>query len=105
MLVYPNFHLTRLRDGDLNDQFPEPEGVVDVEVDELEEAVDKPRTTTGTKFSVLHCIQVPFKIRCGFGPLIHSYEFPCSSQSFPSDKTAGVSSRTFIVKNISNSLT
>ena len=29
----------------------------------------------------------------------------CSSQSFPSDKTAGVSKRTFIVKNISNSLT
>ena len=30
---------------------------------------------------------------------------PFSSQSFPSDNTAGVSSRTFIVKNISNSLT
>ena len=28
-----------------------------------------------------------------------------SSQSFPSDKTAGVSSRTFIVKNIPNYLT
>ena len=28
-----------------------------------------------------------------------------SSQSFPSDNTAGVFSRTFIVKNISNSLT
>ena len=27
------------------------------------------------------------------------------SQSFPSDNTAGVSSRTFIVKNFSNSLT
>ena len=31
-----------------------PEGVVDVEVDELEEVIDKPGTTTGTKFSVLH---------------------------------------------------
>ena len=30
---------------------------------------------------------------------------PFSSKSFPSDKTAGVFSRTFIVKNISNSLT
>ena len=42
--------------------------------------------------------------RCGFWPLIQSYEYPCSSQSFPSDKTAGVFSKTFIVKNISNSL-
>ena len=40
-----------------------------------------------------------------FWPLLHSCEYPCSSQSFPGDKTAGVSSRTFIVKNISNSLT
>ena len=30
---------------------------------------------------------------------------PVSSQSFPSDNTAGVFSRTFIVKNISNSVT
>ena len=37
--------------------------------------------------------------------MIHSYEYPCSSQSFPSVKNAGVFSRTFIVKNISNSLT
>ena len=37
-----------------------PEGVVDVEVDELEGVVDKPGTTTGTKFSVLHCIRMPF---------------------------------------------
>ena len=42
---------------------------------------------------------------CGFWPLIHSKEYPFSSQSFPSDNTAGVFSRTFIVKNISNSLT
>ena len=41
---------------------------------------------------------LPFLMRCGFWPLIHSYEYPCSSQSFPSDKTAGVFSRTFIVK-------
>ena len=43
-------------------------------------------------------------MRCGFWPVIDSYEYPCSSQSFPSDKNAGVSSKTFIVKNISNSL-
>ena len=40
-----------------------------------------------------------------FDRSIHSHEYPCSSQSLLSDKTAGVSSRTFIVKNISNSLT
>ena len=43
-------------------------------------------------------------VRCGFWPLIDSYDYPCSSQSFSSDKTAGVSSRTFIVKNMCNSL-
>ena len=72
-----------------------------VEVDELEEVLDKPGTTIGTKFSVLHCIRIPFLMRCGF----HSYDYPCSSQSFPSDKTAGVFWRTFIVKNFFNSLT
>ena len=81
------------------------EGVVGVEVDELEEVVDKPGTTIGTKFSVLHCIRIPFLMSCVFWPLIHSYEYPCSSRNFPSDKTAGVSSRTSIVKNASNSLT
>ena len=79
---------------------------MDVEEGKLEEQlVDKPGTTIGTKFSVLHCIRIPFLRRCGFRPLIHSDEYPCSSQGFLSDKTAGVFSRTFFVKNISNSLT
>ena len=83
-----------------------PLGVMDVEEGKLEEElVDKPGTTSETKFSMLHCIRIPFLMRCGFWPLIHSYEHPCSSQSFPSDRTAGVSSRTFIVKNIPKSLT
>ena len=38
-----------------------------VEVDKLEEELaDKPGTTVGTKFSVLHCIRIPFLMRCGF---------------------------------------
>ena len=75
---------------------------MDVEESKLqEELVYKPGTTIGTKFSVLHCIRIPFLMRCGFWPVIHSYEYPCSSQSFPSDKTAGVSSRTISVKNVS----
>ena len=37
------------------------EGVMDVEEGKLEEElIDKPRTTIGTKFSVLHCIRIPF---------------------------------------------
>ena len=72
VLVYPYFHLTRLLDGDLNDLFPDLKeclkGVMGVEVGKLEEElVDKPGTTIGTKFSVLHCIRIPFfKMRCGF---------------------------------------
>ena len=37
------------------------EGVMDVEDCKLEEElVEKPGTTIGTKFSVLHCIRKPF---------------------------------------------
>ena len=73
---------------------------MDVEEGKLEEElVDKPGTTIGTLFSVLHCIRILFELRST------RMSIRCSSQSFPSDKTAGVSSRTFIVKNVSNSLT
>ena len=70
-----------------------------------EDERDKPGTTIGTKFSVLDGILIPFLMRCGFWPLVHSWDYPFTSQSFPSDNTAGVFSRTFIVKKISNSLT
>ena len=44
---------------------------MDVEEEALEEElVDKPGTTIGTKFSVLHCIRIPFLMRCGFLQLI-----------------------------------
>ena len=37
------------------------EGVMDVEEGRLEEElVDKPGTTIGTKFSVLHCLRISF---------------------------------------------
>ena len=66
VLVYPHLHWTRLLDGDLNDQFPDLKESW-VKVDELEEElVDKPGTTIGKKFSVLHCIRIPFLMRCGF---------------------------------------
>ena len=49
------------------------EGVIDVEEGKLEgELVDKPGTTIGTEFSVSHCLRIPFLMRCGFWPLIHS---------------------------------
>ena len=38
----------------------------DVGVAELEEPVDKPRTTTGTHVSVLHFIRLPSLMSCGF---------------------------------------
>ena len=63
-------------------------------VREVDEELDKPGTTIGTKFSVLQIIRIPSLMRCGFWPLIHSKEYPFSSQSFPSDNTAGVLSRT-----------
>ena len=47
-----------------------------------------------TKFFQLHCIRKSNLLRCGFWPLIHSCEHSSSSQSFPSDNAAGVSSRT-----------
>ena len=39
---------------------------MDVEERKLEEELaDKPESTIGTKFSVLHSIRVPFLMRCG----------------------------------------
>jgi len=43
-------------------------------------------------------------MRCGFWPLIQWYVYPWSSQSFPKERTAGVSSRSITVTNKSNSL-
>ena len=37
----------------------------DVCVVELEEPIDKPKTTIGTQFSVLHCIRLPSLMSCG----------------------------------------
>ena len=79
--------------------------VLEVDESDPEDEFDKPGTTIGTKFSVFQGIRIPFLMRCGFWPVVHSWEYPFSSQSIPSDTTAGVFSRTFIVKNISNSLT
>ena len=67
------------------------EGLIDVEEWELDEELDdKSGSTIGTKFSVLHCIRIPFLMKCGFWPLIHSWEHPFSSPSFLSDKTSDV---------------
>ena len=42
-------------------------GVMGVEAEKLEEELaDKPGTTIGMKFSVLHCIRIQFLMRCGF---------------------------------------
>ena len=79
--------------------------VLEVDESDPEDELDKPGTTIGTKFSVLQGIRIPFWMRCGFWPLIHSYEYPFSSQSFPNDNTAGVFFEDFhSQENISNSL-
>ena len=49
------------------------ERVLEVDWSEPEdELADKPGTTIRTKFSVLHCVWIPFFVKCGFWPLIHS---------------------------------
>ena len=53
---------------------------------------DNPGTTISTKFSILQSIFLPRLVRCSFQPLAHSKVYPCSSKSFPSDSTEGVSS-------------
>ena len=116
VLVYPLFRLTQLkmswvvRETSLrktwDDQFPAlKESWMLKKASLRKNSLINQEPRSVRSFPVLHCIRIPFFTRSGFWPLIHSYEYPCSSQSFPSDNTAGVLSRTFIVKNISNSLT
>ena len=96
VLVCPHSHTELVLDSVLNLQCP---ALMMLEVKEQ-------TSSMGTLFSVLHCIRKPFfLLRYGLCPLVHSHVCPWSSQSFPSDKTAGVSSRSFTVKNISNSVT
>ena len=64
----------------------------DVEDELVPEFDNNPGTTRGTKFSVLQRIFFPCGVRCGFLPLAHSKVYPWSSQSFPNDRIAGVSS-------------
>ena len=44
-----------------------------------------------------------FWVNHGVSPFFHSYEYPCSEQSIPSDRTAGVSSSNCTVTNRSRS--
>ena len=70
-----------------------------MEDETLPELVDNPGTTRGTKLTVLHKIVFPSLVNRGFSPLTHSLEYPWSSQSFQSDRTAGVSSSSCTVTN------
>ena len=47
------------------------ESVFNVDEGKREEQL-VPGSKIGTKFSVLHCNRIPFLMRCGFQPLIHS---------------------------------
>ena len=56
-------------------------------------------------FDTLKSILLPFLVRCGCWPRIQRHVFPWSSQSFPNESTAGVSSRNTTLTNKSNCLT
>ena len=57
--------------------------------------------------SLIHCNQFtcPFWWGVFFWPLVQLYVCPWSSQTFPRERTAGVSFRSITLKNKSNSLT
>ena len=65
----------------------------------LPELTDNPGTTRGTKLSVLQIIFFSFLVNRGSWPLTHSWEYPWSLQSLPSDRTAGVTSSSCTVTN------
>ena len=67
------------------------EGVFEVDKTQ-EDELGKPGTTIGTKFSVLQIIRTRHEWDVVFD---HFVGIPFSSQSFPSDNTAGVLPRTF----------
>ena len=79
-------------------------GVRKDDEDVVEELI-KPGTTIGTKFSVLQILRIPSLMRCGFLTIDPFVGIPVFIAKLSSDNTAGVFSRTFMVKNISNSLT
>ena len=68
------------------------EDVEEVGEHEVEELVDRPGTANGTYFAVSHSIFLPLLMRCGFWPVVQCWVYPWSSQSFPGERTAGVSS-------------
>ena len=72
---------------------------VDVDDALLPELVDDPGTTRRTKLTVLYTIVFPSLVKRGFWPLTHSQEYPWSSQSFPNDRIADVSSSNRTVTN------
>ena len=77
----------------------------DVEADLLLEDDDNPGMTRGAKLSIVQGIVFPFLVDRGVSQCFHSYEFPCAEQSFPSDRTGGVSSSNCTVPNRSRSWT
>ena len=76
---------------------------LDVEAELLLEDDDNPGTTRGTKLSIFQVMVLPFLVNRGVLPFFHSYEHPCSEQSLPSDRTAGVSSSNCTATNRSRS--
>ena len=70
------------------------ESVLEVDESDPEDELDKPGTTTGTKFSVLQGIWIPFLMRCYFWPPIHFTRWTgfCMSELFRKIDFGGVMS-------------
>ena len=66
---------------------------------------DNAGTTKGTKLSIVQVIIFCVLVKRGVSPFFHSYEHACSEQSFPSDRTGGVSSSDCTVASKSRSCT
>ena len=64
---------------------------------EDEDIFDESRKTIDTLFSELLCSRITFLHESWFWPVVYSYGFSWSSQIFPSDNVAGVSSKIFTV--------
>ena len=78
--------------------------VEDVLVDELGGPAGNPGTMIGKLFFRVALDFLSFLTRCGFWPQVTSQEYPWPSQGFPSDRTAGVSSRICTVPKKCNNL-
>ena len=101
----PSSSLHVVTESDVADSPEEFDFGLDVEAELLLENDDNPGTTRGTKLSIVQVIVFTFLVNRACHRFFHSCEHPCSEQSLPSDRTAGVSSSNCRVTSRSRSWT